>query len=73
MKFIKTYKEEGLSKPKRFLYDIPDNIINKKFGNIYLFQQQLKNNQKEAHEWLTIMIDKFYIKDNKPKQVRLGL
>jgi len=73
MKFIKSYKDENLHKRKRFLYDIPDEIINKKFGNVYIFQQQLNNNVKEAHDWLSNIMNEYYIKDNKPKQVRLGL
>ena len=42
-------------------------------GNKYIFQKELDNNVKEAHDWLNSIIEKYYIKDNKkPKQVRLG-
>ncbi|MBC8225858.1 MAG: hypothetical protein H8E74_01790 [Gammaproteobacteria bacterium] len=42
MKFIRTV-DVGNNKKKKFLYEIPDHIINKRFGNVYIFQNQLIN------------------------------
>ena len=51
MKFIRTV-DVGNNKKKKFLYEIPDHIINKRFGNVYIFQNQLINSEDETEFWL---------------------
>jgi hypothetical protein len=62
MKFIKTIKNPDPSKdkPLKFLYNIPDHIINKKFGNIYIFQHNLINDEDSADFWLHDIMDSEY-------------
>jgi|SaaInlStandDraft_2_1057019.scaffolds.fasta_scaffold106213_4 hypothetical protein len=62
MKFIKTIKNPDPSKdkPLKFLYNIPDHIINKKFGNIYIFQHNLINDEDAADFWLHDIMDSEY-------------
>ena len=51
MKFIKEV-DIGNNKKKNFLYEIPDDIINREFGNVYIFQNQLLQQIDETQCWL---------------------
>ena len=46
MKFIKD----------KALYEIPDKLINKEFGNIYIFQHSLEVKEDNADSWLEKML-----------------
>jgi|SaaInlStandDraft_7_1057024.scaffolds.fasta_scaffold135648_1 hypothetical protein len=51
MRFIRTV-DVGNNEKKKFLYEIPDHIINNRFGNVYIFQNQLINSEDETEFWL---------------------
>tara|TARA_B110000495_G_C22421379_1_gene266672 strand:+ start:130 stop:333 length:204 start_codon:yes stop_codon:yes gene_type:complete len=55
MKFIKDI-EAGDHKKQKVLYEIPDNIINKEFGNIYIFKHSLETKEDNADSWLEEML-----------------
>jgi|SaaInlV_100m_DNA_3_1039692.scaffolds.fasta_scaffold52381_2 hypothetical protein len=57
MKFIKDV-DVGNKKKKKFLYEIPDEVINKEFGNLYIFQNQLLNEVDETQDWLDELMKK---------------
>ena len=57
MKFIKDV-DVGNKKKKKFLYEIPDEVINKEFGNLYIFQNQLLNEVVETQDWLDELMKK---------------
>ena len=51
MRFIRTV-DVGNNEKKKFLYEIPDHIINNRFGNVYIFQNQLLQQIDETQCWL---------------------
>ena len=57
MKFIKDV-DVGNKKKKKFLYEIPDEVINKEFGNLYIFQNQLLNEVVKTQDWLDEIMKK---------------
>ena len=52
MKFVRINPDQHTGEPIKFIYDVPDNIINERFGNIYILQKYLVDDNVDAVSWV---------------------